>query len=145
MNLDLDAVTLDYCASGNSRAALKRRLELLCAIWGILQDAKDDANKWEVSKRGKRRRDQEDEDIERLTQSTKRTTRSAARESQDPAHDNTKTRRISGHTSGARKRKPEVSLSGTTLTECVVRYHNKRQKTSRFHNSVKRWAESIHG
>jgi hypothetical protein len=144
-NLDLDAVTLDYCESGNSRPALKRRLELLCEIWKTLQNEKDNANKWEVSKRGKRGRDQEDEDIERLTQSTKRTTRSAARASQDPAHDNTKSQRMSGHTSGPRKRKAEASLSGTTLTECAVRYHNKGQKASRFHNSVKRWAESIRG
>jgi hypothetical protein len=101
--VDLDAVTLDYCESSDSRAALKRRLELLCEIWESLQNAKDDAKKWEESKKGKRKWEQDDEDVERYTQSSQRTTRSQALVSQDPAHDNTKSRRISRHTSGARK------------------------------------------
>ena len=102
-NLDLDAVTLDYCESSNSCATLKCQMELLCEIWEILLNAKDDANKWEESKRGKRKRDSEDEDIERLTQSTKWTMHLAAGASQDPAHNNTKNQRMFGHTSGARK------------------------------------------
>ena len=46
---DLDAITLDYCKSIDSRplAALKRRLELLCEIWKLFQDAKEDANSLE--------------------------------------------------------------------------------------------------
>ena len=113
MNLNLDAVTLAYCELSNSCAVLKHQLELLCEIWEILLNAKDNVNKWEESKRGKRKRDQEDEDIERLTQSTKWTMRSAAGASWDPAFNNTNNQHISGHTSGAHKRKAEASLSGT--------------------------------
>jgi hypothetical protein len=36
--IDLDAITLDYCQSVDSRPALKRRLELLCKIWKLFQD-----------------------------------------------------------------------------------------------------------
>ncbi|KAM6489220.1 hypothetical protein JOM56_015390 [Amanita muscaria] len=143
--VDLDAITLDYCQSSDSRPTLKGRLEVLREIWEILQSAKQDASKWEESKRGKRKRDEDDEDIERLTQSSQRTTRSKLRASQAPAPQKTANQQTSHRTSTAWKRKAHASLTGTTLTEYAVRHHNKRQKTSRFHNSVKRWAESIHG
>jgi hypothetical protein len=137
---DLDTITLDYCQSSDSRSALKRRLELLCKIWEIFQNAKEDANNWERGKRGKRKREQEDEDIERLTQSSRRTTRSQLRMSQDSTGDNA----ILTHTSGSRKRKAASSLSGTTLTERAVSHLSKRQKTSDFHTMIKHWAESVH-
>ena len=42
----------------------------------------EDASSWQRDKMGKRKREQEDEDIERLTQSSQRTTRSKSRASQ---------------------------------------------------------------
>ena len=137
---DLDALTLDYCQSSDSRPALKRRLELLCEIWEIFQNAKEDASDWERSNRGKRKREQDDEDIERLTQSSRRTTRSQSRISQGPTDSNVK----HIYTSVGCKRKAAPSTSGNMLTECAVSHLSKRQKTSDFHTTVKRWAESIH-
>jgi hypothetical protein len=67
---DLDAIALDYCRSIDSRAALKRRLELLSEIWAIFENAKEDAKHRERGTRGKRKRERDDEDIERLTQSS---------------------------------------------------------------------------
>jgi hypothetical protein len=139
---DLDTITLDYCPSSDSRRALKHRLELLCEIWELFQNAKEDANKWERGMKGKRKREQEDEDIERLTQSSRRTARSQSRMSQDPTGDNT----IVMHPSqaGSRKRKAASSLRLTTLTKRAVSHLSKRQKTSDFHMKIKYWAESIH-
>jgi hypothetical protein len=136
---DLDAITLDYCQSSDSRPALKRRLELLCEIWKLFQNAKEDASSWERGLRGKRKREQEDEDIERLTQSNQCITRLQL--PQGPTGDNN-VKRI--RTSGSRKRKAALSFSGTTLTERAVFHLGKRQKTSDFHTMVKHWAESIH-
>jgi hypothetical protein len=141
VGIDLDTLTLDYCQSSDSRPALKRRLELLCEIWEIFQNAKGDAGNWERDKRGKRKREQEDEDIERLTQSTRRTTRSQSRISQGPTGDNVKYI----NTSDNHKRKAVPSSSGRTLTERAVSHLGKRQKTSDFRTRVKRWAESIYG
>jgi hypothetical protein len=139
--IDLDALTLDYCQSSDSRPALKRRLELLCETWEISQNAKGDAGNWERDKRGKRKREQEDEDIERLTQSTRRTTRSQSRISQGPTGNNVNYI----NTSDNHKRKAVPSSSGRTLTERAVFHLGKRQKTSDFRTTVKRWAESIYG
>jgi hypothetical protein len=137
--IDLDAITLDYCQSSDSRPALKRRLELLCEIWKLFQDAKEDANNWEQGLRGKRKREQDDEDIERLTQSSRRTTRSQSCISQNPTGNNVKI-------SGSRKRKAAPTFSGTTLvTKRAVFRLSKRQKTSDFRTMIKHWAESIHG
>lgn len=138
---DLDTLTLDYCQSSDSCPALKRRLELLCEIWEIFLNAKEDASNWERGKMGKRKREEEDEDIERLTQSSRRTTRSQSRISQGPTGDNAK----HIHTSCSRKRKAVPSSSGRTLTERAVFHLSKRQKTSDFRTTVKYWAESIHG
>jgi hypothetical protein len=125
---DLDVITLGYCESGGSRPALKRRLELLCEIWKIFQDAKGDASCWQRDKMGKRMREQEDEVIERLTQSSQRTTRSQTRASQGPTGDNVKR---------SRKRKASPGLCGMTLTERAVLHVSKRQKTSDFRTMVK--------
>lgn len=144
---NLDAITLDYCQSNDSRPALKHRLELLSEIWAIFENAKEDASSWERGMRGKRKRERDDEDIERLTQSSQRTTRSQShlshsqRQESAPTHDEIK----HIHTSGARKRKVAPSLSGTTLTEDAVSHLSKRPKTSDFCTRVKRWAESVHG
>jgi len=138
---DLDVLTLDYCQSSDSRPALKRRLELLREIWQNFQNAKEDASIWEQSKRGKRKRELEEEDIERLTQSSRRTTRSQSRISQGDS-DNVK----HIHTSGSHKRRAAVSsLSGRTLTERAVFHLSKRQKSSDFRTTVKHWVESIYG
>jgi hypothetical protein len=69
--IDFDALTLDY--SSDSRPALKHRLELLREIWEIFQNAEEDASNWEQGKRSKRKREQDDEDIERLSQFSRRT------------------------------------------------------------------------
>ena len=134
---NLDAITIEFCQSKDSRPALKRRLELLCEIWEIFQNAKADANNWERGKRGKRKRDQDDEDIERLTQSSRRTTRSQSRLSHNPMGDNVELSR-------SRKRKAAPCLRGATLTERAVSHLSKRQKTSDFRTTVKHWAQSIH-
>jgi hypothetical protein len=136
VGVDLDVITLGYCESGDSRPALKRRLELLCEIWKIFQDAKEDANCWQRDKMGKRMREQEDEDIERLTQSSQRTTRSQTRTSHGPTGDNAKR---------SRKRKASTGSCGMTLTERAVLHVSKRQKTSDFRTMVKHWVESLQG
>jgi hypothetical protein len=130
---DLDAITLGYCESHDSRPALKRRLELLSEIWKLFQDTMEDASSWQREKMGKRLREQEDGDIERLTQSSQRTTRSQSRASQGT------TRKRS------RKRKASPSLFGTTLTERAVLRLTKRQKNSDFRTTVKHWVESMQG
>jgi hypothetical protein len=142
-DIDFDALTLDYCQSSDTRPALKCRLKLLCEIWEIFQNAKEDAGNWERGKKGKRKREQEDEDIDRFTASSQRTTRSQSRISLGPTGDNIKHIHTSGNLS--RKRKAVHSSSGMSLTERAVFHHSKQQKTSDFHTTVKRWAESIHG
>jgi hypothetical protein len=127
---DLDTITLAYCQSSNS-TALKRRLELLLEIWEILQDAKEDANNWKRGIQGKRKREQDDEDIERLTQSSRRTTRS---------HSGKMLRLVD---TSSRKRKAPPSSCGTQLTKHAVFHLNKRQKTSDLSTRVKRWAEWV--
>jgi len=134
MGTDLDAITLGYCESDDSRPTLKRRLELLCEIWELFQDTKEDASSWQRDKSGKRTREQEDADIERLTQSSQRTTRSQSRASQGPTGNRMKR---------SRKRKASPSLCGSTLTERAVLHLTKRQKTSDFRTTVKHWVESM--
>jgi hypothetical protein len=136
MGTDLDAITLGYCEFDDSRPALKCRLELLCEIWKLFQDAKEDASRWRRDKTGKRMREQDDEDIERLTQSSQRTTRSQSRASQGLT---------SGNVKRSRKRKASPSLCGTTLTERAVLRLTKRQKTSDFRTTVKHWVEAMQG
>lgn len=136
MGADLDAITLGYCESADSRPALKYRLELLCEIWKLFQDSMENASSWQRDKLGKRTREQEDEDIERLTQSSLRTTRSQSRTSQGPTGNSMKR---------SRKRKASPSLYGTTLTERAVLRLTKRQKASDFHTMVKHWVESTQG
>lgn len=80
---------------------------LLCEIWKLLQDAKDDANNWEQGSRDKTKREQDDEDIERLIQYSRRTTRSQLCISQNPTGDNVKN-------SGSRKRKAAPSYADRT-------------------------------
>ncbi len=133
VGIDLNAITLGYCESDDSRPALKHRLELLCEIWKLFQDTKEDASSWQRVKMGKRMREQEDEDMERLTQSSQRTTRSQSRASQGLTGNSMK---------HSRKRKASV-LCGSTLTEHAVFRLTKRQKNSNFRTMVKHWVQSI--
>lgn len=131
---DLDAMTLDCCQSIDLRPVLKRRLELLREIWQTFQNAKEDASNWERARRGKRRREQEEDEIERLSQSSRRTTRSQSRILEGLSGNNVKHNR---------KRKASRSLCGTTLTEHAVLHLSKRQKTFDNRTAVKCWMESI--
>lgn len=131
---DFDTIVTDCCHSPDLRPSLKHRLELLHEIWGIFRNAKEDASNWERGKRGKRMREQEDEEIGRLTQSSRRTTRSQSRVLEGPSGNNVK---------HGRKRKASHSLCGTTLTKHAVLHLSKRQKTSNCRTVVKHWLESI--
>jgi hypothetical protein len=134
---DLDTIILAYCQSSDA-TGFKHRLELLLEIWKILQNSKENAEDWRRGIQGIRKREQDDEDVERLTQSSLRTTRSRSR----------KLPRLSNDDSVAltgRKRKAPPSSCGTQLTKHAVSHLNKRQKTSNFRAAMKHWAESIQG
>ncbi len=124
-SIDLHEIT-------SSRPELKPRLKLLCEIWEIFLNARDDACKWEGSLKRKRKWAQDAEDVERLTQSSQRTTRSKSRKL-----------RVDNDVKGNHKRKAAPSLSGTTLTKRAVLRSSKRQKSSNLYTRIKRWAESI--
>ena len=93
---------------------------------------------------GKRKRDQDDEDLERLSQSTRRTTRSQGLAEGDAPGDQATNRpspKVSVVTA-PRKR----TASFIELTETAVDRHNRMGRKSyfsRIHNGVRRWIRSI--
>jgi hypothetical protein len=155
---DLDAIALNYHQqqADDSQQALRHRLTLLCETWALFENAKDDAEAWEVVKRGKRKRDRDDDDIEQLSQMSKRTTRSQsqshlpstvgsprARSAPSRCGGQSKqsgTKEESKQTSGKRKEAP--SSSGATLTEDAVSRLGKRRKVVDLNVMVRRWVES---
>jgi hypothetical protein len=76
---DLDAIARACCQTNENQQALRDRLELLSEPWSLFENAMANAKDWETEKRGKRKRKRDDEDIERLSQSSQRTTRSQSR------------------------------------------------------------------
>ena len=154
---DLDAIARATCQTIESQQALKRRLELICETWALLENAREDAKKWEMGRTGKRKRERDDEDIERLSQSSQRTTRSqssSACGSSGPNYigkDGNETenqRRRSGtnvESTQTCKRKGAPSSSGTTLTEGAVLRLEKRQKAADLNTMVRCWVESACG
>jgi hypothetical protein len=73
--VNLDAIARACCQTSKNHQALKGRLELLCEMWNLFENARANAKDW---KRGKRKRERDDEDIERLLQLSRRTTRSVS-------------------------------------------------------------------
>jgi len=133
---DPNLTILTYCQSSDS-TGLKDRLELLLEIWKIFQQEKENAGVWRQRIQGKRKREQDDDDIERLTQSSRRTTRSHSRKALHLMKDDDVTLTTS------RKRKAPPSSCGMQLTKYAVSHLNKRQKTSNFRVAMKHWAENI--
>jgi hypothetical protein len=82
---DLDAIARACCQTNESLQALKDRLELLSETWNLFENAMAKAKDWEMEKRGKRKRDHNDEDIERFLQPSHRTARSQSRSSRGSA------------------------------------------------------------
>jgi hypothetical protein len=158
---DLDAIALDYYQqqTDQSQQALKHRLILLCETWALFENAKDDAKAWEVAKRGKRKRDHDDDDIERLSQMSKRITRSQSqlqstlgspRARSAPSCSGGQSRQSGTKNepkqpSGTRKRKEAPSSSVATLTEDAVSRLGKRRKVVDLNVIVRRWVESACG
>ena len=147
--LDLVAVARAYCQTNETQQALQGRLELLCETWNLFENARGDAKDWGNEK--KRKREHEDEDIERLTQSSKRTTRSKTRSSGGSAGRKREVRfrgsgtnTEQGEASGSRKRNWTHSSSGGTLSEHAVFLLGKRQKIPDLNSMVKRWVESAY-
>jgi hypothetical protein len=157
--LDLDVIARTSCQTNESQEALKRRLELLRETWVLFESAIGDAADWEQGQRGGGRREDDDEDIERLSQSNQRTTRSQSRSAHSNANSQPPTphsdRNPTGNqcrgsgtnanfelmqSSRARKRAP--SSSGTSLTEFAVLRLGKRQKTADLDMMVRRWVET---
>jgi hypothetical protein len=131
--VNLNAIVAQY-ESSNLPPALEGRLDLLRQIWELIQNAKEEADSWRKnSTKGKRKREQDDDDIERLSRSTRLTTRSQSRILHRHGDD----------VGYRRKRKAPPSSCGTTLTKRAVLHFSKRQKHSDFRAMVRRWAESI--
>jgi hypothetical protein len=122
---DLDTIVTDCCHSLDLRPSLKHRLDLLHGFSGMQR---------KMRATGSGVREQEDEESERLTQSSWRTARSQSHVLEGPSGNNVKR----GH-----KRKASHSLCGMTLTEHAVLHLSKRQKTSNCRTVVKHWLESI--
>jgi hypothetical protein len=100
--------------------------------------AKDLAKKWETENRGKKRKWEDDDDeIERLSRQTDRTTRSASKSQRnsEPTHQANQPKEIFE----SRKRGWETMSSSTTLTGDVLARLGKRQKTV---NVIREWVES---
>jgi hypothetical protein len=140
----INQIVREYCLQQTSefRKELEERLALLCNTWALFEDAKKDAKVWEVEKRGKRKRDRDDEDIENLSRGSKRTTRSQARSAQDgtPKSDLPSNKaRDKPPLPGARKRKLSSSLCGAALTDDAVLHLEKRQKRIDLRTRVRRW------
>ncbi len=116
----------------NVMVATKRSLILLRDIWDLIVDAKDDAKKWEESERGKRKRDKDGDDIERLSQRTGCTTHSSAKtqrnsESKPASQTRTQPKKNPG------KRKRDRTLSGRVLAR-LGKHDNSMDR-------IKEWAE----
>jgi hypothetical protein len=158
--IDLDAIAQASCQTNESREALKRQLELLRETWALFDNAMGDAKDWEQGQRGKRKRDHDDEDIERLSQSSQRTTRSQSRSTHSRVKSKLSTPQNDENTTGnrcrgsgieveltqiSRARKCAPSSSGTTLTEGAVLRLGKRRKMGDLDTMVRHWAESTCG
>jgi hypothetical protein len=153
---DLDAITQACCQTNEHQQALKDRLELLCKTWSLFENAMANAKDWETERRGKRKRERDDEDIERHSQSTQRTTRSQSRSSRGSAGRKSAPARADRcrgsrtnieqtQESSAQKRNWTHSSSSAILSEYAVSRLGKRQKTSDLNATVKRWVESACG
>ena len=144
-NLDLDAISSSLCHRQGSGEILatKERLILLSSIWDLIMSAKGLAKEWETENRGEKSpRDQDGDDMVRLSQRIDRTTGSIpeSKRNSGPTHE------VIGGTqpgviSGTRKRKRdgETTRPSTTLNRDVLAQLGKRQKTV---DSIKGWIES---
>lgn len=133
MDQDLEVIAADRCKSSVARGSLKRQLEMVSEIWEIIQGAKEDAKKWESQSRGKRKREIEDEDIERLSRSSGQSTRSRSRASRVGQE------KVEVRSLRSQKRKAACSLSRTMLTESAVLRLSKQQRRSDVGTKVKEW------
>jgi hypothetical protein len=131
--VNCNAIVAQY-ESSNLPPALEGRLDLLRQIWELIQNTKEEVDNWRKNTtKGKRKREQDDEDIERLSRSTRLTTRSQSRILHRRGDD------------VGRKRKAPPSSCGMTLTKCAVLRFSKRQKPSDFRTAITRWAKSVQG
>jgi hypothetical protein len=138
--LNLDDVSLAYHeqVSSESQITTKKRLALLCSIWNLFMDARHLAKDWVTENRGqKRKRDQDDDEIESLSRRANRTTRSAGQSHRNPEPTPQPIQRT--EISGTRKRDWETMSSSTTLTGDVLARLGKRPKTV---ESINEWVES---
>lgn len=137
VGLNLDDVSLMYHGHERNEVqiATTERLTLLSKIWGLFTGAKDDAKLWGNKNRGsKRKRVQDDDDTERLSQRSGRSTRSVMKALAEGQ---------SGEGSGTRKRDWEMMSESTmTLTGDALAHLGKRQKTVEI---VREWAKSTSG
>jgi hypothetical protein len=135
-NLDAIALTYHEDMRGEAQDATTERLTLLLKTWDLIMGAKDDARKWQESQTGKRKRDKDDDDIERLSQKTGRTTRSSAKtqresESEPPSQPKTPPKKNSG------TRKRDETLTGKVLARLGEPDDNR--------DRIKVWAEASAG
>jgi len=139
----LNELAAEYGGSSDSQDDIKSRLETLERIWKIIQEARDDSVGWAEAISGKRKRDWDDEDMERLSQSTRRTTRSQGRGREDAAGDEATHRPSPNVLAGKVPKKRKHNSGEPKLTETAVYRHNKNHYFSQLHSRVKRWIESI--
>jgi hypothetical protein len=133
---DLDGLAAPHVASRD----IKLRLEALKEIWTLMEGARVNAEKWGVSVAGKRKRDRDEDDMERLSFSTRRTTRSQGLGNGDPANEP-----VRGQPALNSSMRIHMSaLDPPSLTETEVYHHNLRRETSYFSHiqwRVREWLD----
>jgi len=134
----LDAIALMYHEDvrGEAQVATKERLSLLQDIWDVIKNAKDEAGKWEDSKKVKRKWGKDDDDIEQHSQTTSRTTCSSAKTQWNSESDlPTQCKALPGKISGTRKQ--DRTLTGKVLA-CLGEPDDHMDR-------IKVWAEATAG
>ena len=136
---NLDVISWACCQMSKNQQALKDWLELLSETWSRFENAMANAKDWEMEKRSKRKREHNNKDIERLSQSRQRTTQSQSRSLPGSAGRNSspacrgrcrgsRTNIGQMQASGTHKWNWTHSSSGATLSKYTVSHLGKQQK-----------------
>jgi hypothetical protein len=143
------------CETNETQHALK----LLCVTWNLFEHARGNAKDWKTEKRGKRKREHDDEDIERLLQSSHRTTRSVSfiawwcrTKVCSSSKDSIQSEMCGGSRTNIELTQHLELADGNghiaqqePLGEYAVSRFGQRQKTSIWSRMVERWVESACG
>lgn len=135
---DVDEITNLYCQDESIRSKddIKPRLEGLKEIWEIILSARKKSEEWGKSFSGKTRREKDNEDLDRLSQLSRRTTRSQYRP-QDQGDRGLGKEQSQGTSAGNQPRRHQL------LSEPGVDDNGQKSRIhlylSRIHKRVRRW------